>query len=351
MINLEKEIREQPAVLAALCGGTRETVDAILREVRAKGITNVQFAARGTSDHAAIYAQYLIHTVVGIPCGLATPSVVSKYKGKLSFRDTLVIAVSQSGKAEDALAVIERANETGAVTVAVTNDEESPLAKTAQFHLYCGAGKEVSIAATKTFTAQMMVLALFAAAWAEDTALQKALSGVSAGVDRILSYMPKAIDGILPDYMNMSAAVVLGRGFAYPIAYEGTLKILETNSIKMRGYAVSDFHHGPKAQIKKGDVVILVALRGAVMDDAKDMLEVLLNIGARVIVVTDDESFASRTDVRTLQIPTDTEYEIPDAISAFYAAVTLQLFALELVLSRGIDPDASKVIQKITITK
>lgn len=350
MINLEKEIREQPAVLAGVAAANLDTIRALVGEIRTAGITNVQFAARGTSDHAAIYAQYLIHTVVGIPCGLATPSVVSKYHGKLSFEKTLVIGISQSGKAADVLAVVERANQTGAVTVAVTNDVSSPLAKAAKYHLYCNAGPETSIAATKTFTSQMMALALLAAVWAGDNALISALAGVSGDVETLLTYMPEKLSGIAKEYENLKSAVVLGRGFAYPMACEGTLKILETNGIKMRGYAVSDFHHGPKAQIHPGDTAIVVALRGAVMDDAMEMTDELLHIGAKVILITDDDSLPDKADVCVLRIPNSTAYPVPDAISAFCAAVALQLFALELVTARGIDPDASKVLKKVTIT-
>ena len=350
MINLEKEIREQPAVLAGVAAANLDTIRALVDEIRATDITNVQFAARGTSDHAAIFAQYLIHTVVGVPCGLATPSVISKYHGKLAFEKTLVIGISQSGKAADALAVIERANQTGALTVAVTNDAASPLARTAKYHLDCHAGPETSIAATKTFTSQMMALALLAAVWAGDENLIAALAGVSGDVEKLLTYMPEKLSQVVKAYETMQAAVVLGRGFAYPMACEGTLKILETNGIKMRGYAVSDFHHGPKAQIHPGDVAIVLALRGAVMDDAVEMTEELLKIGAKVILITDDDSLSERENICVLRIPNSTTYSVPDALSAFSAAVTLQLFALELVLARGIDPDASKVLKKVTIT-
>ena len=351
MINLEKEIREQPEVLSGVISANLETVKKIVADIKAVGITNVQFAARGTSDHAAIYAQYLIHTLVGIPCGLATPSVVSKYQGKMSYEKTLVIGVSQSGKAADALSVIERANATGAVTVAVTNDETSPLAKAAKYHLFCNAGPETSIAATKTFTSQMMALALLAGVWAEDDAFVAALGGVSADVASLLSTMPETLAALVQNYKSMAAAVVLGRGFAYPIACEGTLKVLETNGIKMRGYAVSDFHHGPKAQIHAGDTAIVVALRGAVMDDSITMINELTGLGADVVVITDDEALCGKSGVHTLLIPNSTSYPISDALSVYCAAVTLQLFALELVLAKGIDPDASKVLKKVTITK
>jgi glucosamine--fructose-6-phosphate aminotransferase (isomerizing) len=179
MINLEKEIREQPSVYSGFVSENIEMVRTIVADIKASGITNVQFAARGTSDHACIYAQYLFHTIVGVPCGLATPSAVSKYKGNLAFAKTLVFGVSQSGKAADVISVIERANATGAITVALTNNPESPLAKTAKYHLYCNAGAETSIAATKTFTTQMMALALFAAVWADDGRLLANLSNIT----------------------------------------------------------------------------------------------------------------------------------------------------------------------------
>ncbi len=351
MINLEKEIREQPAVLAGVAGLNMETIKALVNDIKAHEITNVQFAARGTSDHACIFAQYLIHTIVGIPCGLATPSVVSKYEGKLQFGKTLVIGVSQSGKAADVLAVLERANATGALTVALTNYPDSPMAKEAKYHLFCGAGPETSIAATKTFTSQMMALALFAAVWAEDEKLVSALSNVANDVCALLDYMPADVMALVQDRKEMPGGIIVGRGFAYPIACEAHLKILETNSIKMRGYAASDFHHGPKAQIHKGDVVFVIALKGAVEDDAVEMIDTMLSLDADVIVVTDDKALADKAGVKTLLLPNTADYKHPDVLSAFTAAVTMQLWALELVLARGIDPDATKVLKKVTITK
>lgn len=351
MINLEKEIREQPSVYSGVVSENIETVRTIVADIKASEITNVQFAARGTSDHACIYAQYLFHTIVGVPCGLATPSAISKYKGNLSFAKTLVFGVSQSGRAADVISVIERANATGAITVALTNNPESPLAKTAKYHLYCNAGAETSIAATKTFTTQMMALALFAAVWADDGRLLANLSNIRNDVAKLLTYMPEQIKPLAEARRNMTDGVVLGRGFAYPIACEGNLKILETNGIKMRGYAASDFHHGPKAQIHEGDTAFVIALRGAVEDDAIEMIDTLVDMKADVVVITDDEALAKKEGITALVIPNTTTYYMPDAISAFTAAVALQLWALELVLVKGIDPDASKVLKKVTITK
>ena len=171
MINLEKEIREQPAALSTVVDLNLAAAKEIVAKAKAAGVKHVYFAARGTSDHACVYAQYLFGIFAGIPCTLGTPSVFTKYGAHIDLSDDLVIGVSQSGKAEDVLAVLESAKKDGAITVAVTNNEDSPMAKCAAYHLYCGCGHEASIAATKTFTTQMTILGLLAAVWAGNEAL------------------------------------------------------------------------------------------------------------------------------------------------------------------------------------
>ena len=148
MINLEKEIREQPAALAKVVDLNLPVIRQIVEKAKAAGVKNIYFAARGTSDHACVYAQYLFGIFAGIPCALGTPSVFTKYGAHVDLSDNLVIGVSQSGKAEDVLAVLESAKKDGAITVALTNNEDSPMAKCAEFHLFCGCGHEASIAAT-----------------------------------------------------------------------------------------------------------------------------------------------------------------------------------------------------------
>lgn len=346
MINLEKEIREQPRVLAAVKEKNIAAIRAAVAAAKAAGLSNICFAARGTSDHAAIYAQYLFGIYAGIPCSLATPSVVSQYGAKFKFDDTLVIGVSQSGKAVDVLAVIENANECGVPTIAITNDEDSPLAKAASFHLFCNAGPEVSIAATKTFTAQMMLLALLCAEWVQSDELFALLDRVPAAAERLLSYMPGEIAFGIYQFTSIENGILLGRGTAYPIALEGALKILETNRMRMKGYAISDFHHGPMAQVKRGDVVIVLAPEGVMLKDAADIIAKLDKAGARVVVVSDSENMLAGREF-PIRIPALGS----DAVSPFLLAVTVQLFALGLCLAKGIDPDKSDVLNKVTITK
>ena len=145
MINLEKEIREQPEVLAGISDKNMEEIRKLVLAAKKAGVNNIYFAARGTSDHASIYAQYLFAIYATVPCGLATPSAVSKYGAKISYKNTLVIGVSQSGQAADVLAVLRDAKSCGAITASVTNNADSPLAKEADYHLFCSAGPETSI--------------------------------------------------------------------------------------------------------------------------------------------------------------------------------------------------------------
>ena len=345
MINLEKEIFEQPSVLSAVFESNKEALSALVRDVKEQGIDNIYFVARGTSDHACIYAQYLFQVVAGIPCTLGTPSVFTKYNSNVKFNRTLVLGVSQSGRAEDVMSVLRYANANGVLTAAITNNLESPMASTAKHHLYCAAGEEKSIAATKTFTSEAYLLALLCGLIAEDNTFLDELSQVPAAISRLLDECIPQIKAIAEITKDISGAVVLGRGMVYPIALEGALKILETNKYKMRGYPVSDFYHGPVAQLAADDVAIVLAASGPVFDDAIAMLEKLDTVGARSVVITDDAALSEVRD--SVLIPKVKS----DLTSPFLFAVVMQLLAARLTIIRGIDPDRSDVIRKVTITK
>lgn len=346
MMNLEKEIREQPKVLGAIKENNITAIRALTADIKARGLKHVYFAARGTSDHACIYAQYLLGIFAGIPCSLATPSVISKYGAKIDLKHSVVIGVSQSGKAEDVLSVMKQAKAEGTLVVAVTNDSESPMAKEAMYHLYCGAGKEASIAATKTFTSQMYLLALLCAEWSESDELSALLDRVPAGAAELLDTMPEQIDRIVARYRYLTDAVVLARGINYPIALEGALKVLETNRVRMKGYAISDFYHGPLAQISENSLSFVIAAEGPMLEDSIAITEKLISIGAEVVVLTDSDRAANLSPF-TLRIPALGS----DVVSPYLFAMTMQLFALKLTQIKGIDPDVSPVLHKVTITK
>ncbi len=346
MINLEKEIREQPETLKRAAEINLPVIRDIVKEAKEKKIHHIYFAARGTSDHACIYAQYLFGIFAGIPCTLGTPSVFTKYGAHVDLSDMLVIGVSQSGKAEDVLAVIESAKKDGAVTVALTNNENSPLAENAKYHLFCGCGHEASIAATKTFTSQMMILGTLCAVWAGNDALLDELQKAHLAVDSLLNRHSDEIRNLAKKCAAIDGAVILGRGISYCIALEGALKMLETNKIKMKGYPISDFHHGPIAQLKKGDVVFVLSPEGKSEDDSEEICRKLHGVGADIIFVTDKASIAPE-NTTVVELPaTGSEFTFP-----YTAAVFFQYLACCMCLEKGIDPDLAGVINKITITK
>jgi len=346
MINLEKEIREQPEVLKNVLRINEGTVAELVKDAKKAGVHGIYFVARGTSDHACIYAQYLFGILAGLPCTLGTPAVFTKYGAEINLKGMLVIGVSQSGRAEDVLAVLESANVQGAITAAITNNNDSPIAKTANYHLFCGCGHEASIAATKTFTTQMALLAFVAGKWAENDAFLSELAGVG---DKVQEFMDKCVDEIevlAEKYQNIPGAVLLGRGVSYPIAMEGALKMLETNKIKMKGYPISDFHHGPIAQIKKNDLVFVISPKGATTDDSHDIIEKLIKEEADIMVITNDPA-EILAGTHGIVVP-DTGSELT---SPFINVLFFQMLACKLTIIRGIDPDKAGTINKITITK
>lgn len=349
MQNLEKEIREQPVVLGHVIDDNMATLKEIVSQAKERGLSSIYFVARGTSDHACIYAQYIFGILAGIPCTLGTPSVFTKYGATISLKNTLVIGVSQSGRAEDCLTVLKSANKEGALTVALTNNLESPMAKEAKYHLYCNAGPEISIAATKTFTSQAALLGAMAAVWAGNEWFLGALKELPTYADAFLMNLPGTIDSLASELKEINGAIVLGRGVSYPIALEGALKMLETNKLSMKGYAASDFHHGPVAQIKKGDVVFLLAPYGVCYDDAAEMALKLAGIGANLYVLTNE----GNREIE--EIPYGKKIVLPytgtELTAPFMEVMFFQLLACKMTEVRHIDPDQAGVINKITITK
>ena len=345
MTQMWLEISEQPKALENCMLQNKDTLEAIVTKLKEKDIQNVIIAARGTSDHAAVYAKYLIETKLGIPVALAAPSVFTLYNKSLVMKNSLVIGVSQSGRAEDVIEVIKSAKAQGAPTVAITNHDDSPLAQQAEFHLYCATGVEKSVAATKTFTAQIYLLAHLVAFWSQDEAFKKELAEVPsliaktiAGVDQIKNKVAR--------YRFMSECFVLARGANYSIALESALKVQETCYIRAKAYATSDFHHGPFAMIDDHMPVLIYAPKGESLKDITEMIGKLKNAGADLLIVSNDAA--------TLALA-DCAIEIPDVdndfITPFMNVVIGQMFACNLSVLRGLNPDSPRGLSKVTITR
>jgi glutamine---fructose-6-phosphate transaminase (isomerizing) len=339
-----EEILEQPAVLQK-CLDNNKIINDIKRKMASTDIRFVVIAGRGTSDHAAIYGKYIIECMLGMPVSLAAPSIITTYDAEVNYRNCLVIAVSQSGQAKDALEIIRQGNRCEAVTVGITNDEGSPIAKEAHFHLFTDAGPEKSVAATKTFTAQMMLLAHLVAELKAGAGMMKELSMVPKRLYDVIA-LKDEINATAVSFSHMRHCFVLARGMNYPIALEAALKIQETSYVEAEGFAISDFYHGPIAMVDRKTPVLLFSPRGSTMSDSIGIIERLDKLKANVLLVTNDKDLASKSSFSFIIPDTDN-----DVISPFYNAVFSQMFACSLSLAKGFDPDRPRSLKKVTITK
>jgi len=344
MTKMWKEILEQPKVLEG-CLDKADAMRPLADRIRSSDIRFVVIAARGTSDHAAIYGKYIIEHELGIPVSLAAPSIITSYGSKMDYRNCVVIAISQSGQAMDVLEVINQARENGALTIGITNDQNSPVALKSEYHLFTDAGEEKSVAATKTFTAQMMTLAILTALWKNEKSLLEALEKIPYNLKNVFA-LESDINKIIDDFNDMDLCFILARGFNYPIALEAALKIQETCYIEAKGYATSDFYHGPIAMIEKNTPVIIFAPCGPVYTDVMDMYKKVKDLGAKTILVTSDTGILEKNSLSFI-IPAAAN----DMISAFYIAVFSQMFACRLSISKKLDPDKPRTLNKITITR
>lgn len=345
MVLMWNEILEQPEVLKKCIDSNQKMTARVVEEIRARNIEFVVIAARGTSDHAGVYAKYIMESTLGVPVALAAPSIFTIYNKSLKLKNSLVIGISQSGKAADVLEVIRSANESGALTVTVTNDDASPLAQEAKFHLFCNAGLEKSVAATKTFTAEMMLLACLTAEWSGEERIKKELEQVPSNLAMVFGEADK-ITAKVERYRFMNECFVLSRGINYAIALESALKIQETCYVRAKAYATSDFHHGPFAMIEKDMPVIIYAPNGPTMPDMIEMAEKLKQSCAEIITVSNNKAMLEMGNC-SFSIPeTDS-----DLISPFYNVVFAQMFACKLSLVKGLNPDSPRGLKKVTITK
>ena len=292
-----------------------------------------------------MYGKYVFEILTGIPVSLSAPSVFTMYRKKLKMDRCLVIGISQSGMAEDALAVIRNANDAGALTVSITNFPESPLAKEAHHHLDCSAGLEKSVAATKTFTTEMYLLAALASEIADDDSIRRELSILPETMSEMLA-APNDIAEKVQRYRFMDECFVLARGINYAIALEAALKIQETNYVRAKAFATSDFYHGPLAMLDRDIPVFIFAPKGASFQDIAKMTGTLEEMGIEMIMVSNDQEILEKGACR-LPIP-DTDNDI---ISPYFNVIHAQMFACQLALAKGLNPDSPRRLHKVTITK
>ena len=342
---LQEEIRQQPQVLMTLLDRETENVLRIAAELRARSVKYVIVAARGTSDNAARYGQYLFGAYNRLPVGLATPSLYSIYGQPPRLEDSLVIGISQSGQSPDIVAVLEEGQRQGVPTLAVTNDPRSPLAEHSDYVIPVHAGEERAVAATKTYTAQLMALALLSCGLDPDPERLETLRQVPLTVERVLDG-EAAIAEAVERYRYLETCVVLGRGYNYATAFEIALKLKELNHLIAEPYSSADFMHGPIAVIGTGFPVLVVAVSGGMFNTLQNFTLELKSQGAELLIISDRSDILAEA-VTPLPLPET----VPEWLSPIVAVVPGQLFALHLTLAKGNDPDHPRGLHKVTITR
>ncbi|HLI07150.1 MAG TPA: SIS domain-containing protein [Ktedonobacteraceae bacterium] len=340
---LEQEIASQPEGIARLLERETKHVEEIVKAL--PPFNSVLIAARGSSDHAATYAQYVWGALAGYPVALATPSLHTLYRTPPRLEGALVVGISQSGQSPDILAVVEEGVRQGRPTLAITNDSASPLAVLADHVVELHAGLERSVAATKTYTAQLAIMALFAAAWNGNPERMAELRALPLAMAATLRLNAESVASRVERYCYMRGCVVIGRGYNYATAFELALKLKELTYIMVTAYSSADFRHGPIATIHESLPVILVMPTGAAFDDMLNLAGDLRQRGAELLVISE-----ARQALELAKTPLPITDQVPEWLSPLVAVLPGQQLALSLALTKGLNPDLPRGLQKVTKT-
>ena len=343
MSHFRDEIAEQPEVASRLLWQSRDAVAAIGARIRAIRPRGYVIAARGSSDHAALYAKYLFGVRNRALVALAAPSLFTHYARPPHLEGQCVIGISQSGASPDVVSVLEEARRQGALTVAISNDSESPLGKAAEYVLTLGAGPERSVPASKTYTASLLALALFSQAVDADVAFESGLSMVPEAMAKALE-MDSDVEKLVAA-LNGTRAIVLGRGFNFSTAEELALKLMETSYVMARAWSVADFEHGPIAVVEAGIPIVVVDGGGAVATSMGSIRERVGAKGCPVVQLVDGQ-MSDVDPSTTVQVASG----LPEELTPISLAVLAPLLAYRVAVARGFDPDSPREIRKVTRT-
>lgn len=344
-MNLHTEIFEQADILENLLLNQMGQMQKISQAINELDPCYVFIAARGTSDNAARYASYLWGSQNSLPVALATPSLFTFYQKPPRLRGALVLGISQSGQSPDIVSVLEEGRKQGCPTMAITNAPDSPLGQVADYVIDIQAGEETAVAATKTYTAELMAIAMLSQCMCQDADQLAALRLVPGWVRQVLN-LEGSIARLAERYRYMSHCAVVGRGYNYATAYEWSLKLKELTYVVAEPYSSADFQHGPIAIVERGFPVLAVVTDGKIYQDMLALLQRLkIDLFAELLVISDcDEA------LQLAQSPLHLPPGIPEWLSPLVAIIPAQLFAYCLTLARGYDTEKPRAIRKITET-
>lgn len=334
------EIAEQPVMLQGILGAQRDALAPVVERLRAYDPHTVLLVARGTSDHAALYAKYLVETRLGLPTGLVSTSAYTVYGERPRFGGVAWIVVSQSGGSPDLADSTRAAREAGALTISLTNTPSSAVQDAAEIGLHLGAGEERAVAATKTYTASLMWLWLLIETWAGGDL--DAADGLPEWVAESLD-IPAVLD-VASRYRFVDKLVTTSRGFAYPTAREAALKLMETCYLSAHAFSGADLMHGPLAMIDEDRPVVAIVPEGKGGAALRPVLSSLRERGADLCVV--GPAGVTEDPAPQITLPSG----MPELLAPIAQIVPLQQLARLMALSRGYDPDHPRGLNKVTET-
>ncbi len=337
-----EEIHEQPEVLRRTIEGEREKITRLGDFLRQKDIDLIVLVARGSSDNAALFGRYLLEVSTGIPVSLSAPSVFTLYNAKLRLNRALVIGVSQSGEGVDINLVLERAKSAGAFTIGITNEAGSSMARLADETLLIHAGRERSVAATKTYTGQMLHFYMLAAAIGDQRINYQQIPDLA---EKALELGPE-VEQLVQRYAFMENCVVVGRGMNYGNSYELALKLMETCYVVAERFSSADFFHGPLAIVERRFPVILFAPAGVTQAGNLELLNRLKELHADCLSITNSDEIAANSS-RSLRLGSA---ETEEVLTPIPFVIPAQMFAAYLSAAKGLDPDAPRSLTKVTQT-
>lgn len=351
MSKMLEETRQQPEVLGRTLTAGMQALRDLRRHFEAQRPRWVVLVARGTSDNAAQFGRYLIEITTRIPVSLAAPSVLTLYGSPLDLAEVLVVGISQSGESTDTNAVLQDARKRGAITVGITNEPDSAMAGIAEHILLASAGKEQSVAATKTYTCQLLSLYLLAHALGGSIRIET-LERLPGWAESALE-LEERVSEIAERYTFMTRTVTVGRGLNYANALELGLKLMETCYVVAERFSSADLMHGPIAIVEHAFPVFVFAPAGVTWSSTASVLDRLEELNADTLVITDEGNpGACAKPARLIQLPAlSGNGEKPaDLYTPIPYIVPAQLFAAHLAAIKGLNPDRPRTLHKITRT-
>ena len=340
---LISEIKEQPEVIHQLIEKETSNIQSIAEKVNGK-FKYILIAARGTSDNAARYAQYVLGAFNRIQVALATPSLFTIYDSPPDLSEALVLGISQSGQSPDIISVLEEAKKQNRPTLCITNNPKSPLAATSDFVITLHAGSEKAVAATKTYTSSLISIALFSTALAKDNNRLNEISQLPEILNQVIQESLEVI-GSAERYRYIDSCVVIGRGFNYCTAYEIALKVKELSRVVTVPYSSADFKHGPIAIVRPGIPIIVISHSGPMGEHIDQFSNHLLELGAEIIAITDQPPLLKKS-----KLGFNIVRGIPEWLSPISNILPGQLLARQLALEKNLNLDQPEGLSKVTET-